>query len=63
MRWVFILLATAGLVLGLNHYESSFHLFSKTAFVLPVLGIHVAWAWCMVAFFGGLGIAKLRFGK
>lgn len=63
MRWIFIMLAVAGMVLGLNHYESSLHLFKKTAFVLPVLGLHVAWAWCMIAFVSGLGVAKLKFGK
>jgi hypothetical protein len=63
MRWFFILAALVGVALGLQHYESSLHLFKKTAFVLPVLGIHIAWAWCLIAFVFGLGAAKLKFGK
>lgn len=63
MRWVFILLAMAGLIFSLQHFEKSLHLFKETAFVLPMTGIHVSWALCMVAFILGLGAAKLRFGN
>ncbi len=59
MRWLFIVLALFGALLLINTYQPV--LYTKQAFVMPVLNWSISYAHCLLAtvLFGG--IAKLKF--